>query len=189
MEKRVVADGYIFDFSDDALDAYVFDSAEHNGIRNIMGSVDIIAEFPEEYLYIELKKYRPEYGGMKFRCPLWDDKLLIKSCPLAADDNKRVEATIKRIARDLRQKYCDTFLYNYAEDKLNKPVNYICVVEGCDVAQALRLNEIMALRLPKGVPPQTKWVRPIVKNMVVVNVNGWNASDKLKCYGRCSLAV
>lgn len=39
MEKRVVADGYIFDFSDDALDAYVFDSAEHNGIRNIMGSL------------------------------------------------------------------------------------------------------------------------------------------------------
>lgn len=115
--------------------------------------------------------------------------MLIKSCPLAADDNKRVEATIKRIARDLRQKYCDTFLYSYAEDKLNKPVNYICVVEGCDAAQALSLNEIMALRLPKGVPPQTKWVRPIVKNMVVVNVNGWNASDKLKCYGRCSLAV
>lgn len=109
MSKQVITDGYIFDFNNDALDAYVFDSAEYNGIRNIMRPVDIIAEFPEEYLYIELKKYRPEYGGMKFRCPLWDDKLLIKSCPLVADDNKRVEATIKRIARDLRQKYCIRF--------------------------------------------------------------------------------
>ena len=125
---------------------------------------------------------------MEFRCPLWDDRRLIKSgCPLAADDDKRVEATIKRIARELRQKYCDTFLYYYAEDKLNKPVNYVCVLEGCDAAQAVRLKEIMSLQIPQGVPLPTEWVRPIVKNMAVVNVSGWNASDKLKRYGQCSV--
>lgn len=188
MAIRVAADGYVFDFADEALDAYVFDSSEYNGIQNVMKSVDVVAEFPNEYLFIELKKYHPERGGMEFCCPLWGDKSLINSkCPLVANDNKRVQATIKRIAHDLRRKYCDTFLYYFAENKLgDKRVNYICVVEGCDAAQTLRLNEILSGLIPKGIPPQTRWVRPIMKNMAVVNVDEWNASDKLSRYGRCS---
>lgn len=190
MAKQVKTDGFVFDLNNDAKNAFVFDNATHNGIRNMMKSVDVIAEFPEEYLFIELKKYRPMHGGMEFRCPLSDDKHQTKTrCPLYVDDDKRGNATVKRIARDLRQKYFDTFLYYYAEDRMNKPVNFICVVEGCDAAQVLRLKEIISGLMPKGIPQHTKWVRPILKNVVVVNVGGWNASKELKHYGHCSLSV
>ena len=189
MAKQVVADGYKFDFTDAVLDAYVFDSSKYNGVKNKMKSVDIVAEFPQEYLFIELKKYRPERGGMEFRCPLWDDKsLIISQCPLGTDDNKRVKATIKRISHDLRRKYFDTFLYFFAENKLgDKQVNYICVVEGCEAAQILRLNEILSSVIPQGIPAQSHWVRPIMNNLAVVNVEEWNEIDKINRYGRCSL--
>lgn len=166
------------------LDTYIFDDNEYNGVRNRMKSVDVIAEFPNEYLFIELKNYQT--GSIEFRCPLWDVKKLKKSiCPLSTDDERRIPATIKRIAHDLRSKYFDTFIYLFAEDKLNKPVNYICVVEGCDSALTLRLNEILLQQIPKGIPEKTKWKRPIIKNIAVVNVDGWNKI--FKRYGQCSL--
>ena len=188
MAKQVSADGYVFDFGEDLVDAFVFDSPEHHGGLKSMKAVDIIAEFPNEYLYIELKKYNPARGGIEFRCPLWGDKSLIKKhCPLATDARKRDVANVKRIAHDLRQKYCDTFLFRYAEDKVSKAVNYICVIEGCDSAQTLRLQEIMEQAMPKGVAKDS-WQRPMVKNVAVVNVAMWNAVPQLNRYGRCSLA-
>lgn len=189
MAKTISADGYTFRFGDDVVDAFVFDSKEHHGGMNAMKAVDIIAEFPNEYLFIELKKYDAARGGIEFRCPLWDDKSLIKDyCPLATNPGKRDKASVKRIAHDLRRKYCDTLLFCYAEDKLNKNVNYICVVEGCDSAQTLQLQEILKNAMPKGIPADSRWVRPIVKNVAVVNVATWNASEKLNRYGSCSVA-
>lgn len=187
MSKQVSADGYIFDFSDDIIDAFVFDSPEyHDGLQS-MKAVDIIAEFPQEYLYIELKKYDPDRGGIQFRCPLWGSKSgITKCCPLSKDDEKRDLASVKRIAQDLRRKYSDTFLYRYAEDKTDKPVNYICVVEGCDSALINRLHEILKHAIPKGIV-RDSWKRPIVKNIVVVNIDNWNKSDSINRYGHCSL--
>lgn len=187
MAKQITADGYEFVFSDDVVDAFVFDTPKYR--VHSMKAVDIIAEFPNEYLFIELKKYDSIFGGIEFRCPLWGDKKLItNNCPLAIDDHKSVQASVKRISHDLRRKYCDTFLYRYSEDKLTKDVNYICVVEGCESAQTLRLNDIMKQTIPTGIPSSTLWKRPIVKNIAVVNASMWNARSKLKRYGSCSLS-
>lgn len=185
MAKQICVDGYVFDFGADVVDAFVFDEPSYK--VPAMKAVDIIAEFPNEYLFIELKKYDPARGGIEFRCPLWGDKTLIAShCPLAADITKRNQASVKRIARELRQKYCDTFLYRYAEGRIGKTVNYICVVSGCDSALTLHLQEIVKNAMPKGLA-KTTWIRPIVKNVAVVNVDMWNASSKLSQYGNCRL--
>lgn len=186
-ERELTTDGYVFNFAQDACDAYIFDSPEHNGIRNVMAPVDIIAEFPNEYLFIELKRYsrKDPHGGRKFKCPLWDDTKLINSeCPLANDSEKRAQVTLKRIAASLRKKYCDTFLYLHAEAKPDKPVNYVCVVD-LDSVLRDRLRHIIQEQFPKGIPTQTNWKRSIVKSVYVVDVNGWN--DKLKRYGKCKL--
>ena len=190
MAKQLSADGYLFDFAEDVVDAFLFDSPDHHGGLPAMKAVDIIAELPDEYLFSELKTYDAARGGIEFRCPLWKDKTLIaERCPLAVNEIKRVQANVKRIAHDLRQKYCDTFLFRYAEDKVNKNVSYICVVEGCDSAQLLRLQEIMKGAIPKGIQPQMKWIRPIVKNVAVVNVATWNATAQLNQYGSCRLVA
>lgn len=187
MAKQISTDRYVFDFDSTIVDAFVFDSPAYHGGLAGMKAVDIIAEFPDEYLFIELKKYDPARGGIKFRCPLWDDKSLIaNNCPLANDPRKGEKASIKRIVRDLRQKYCDTFLFRYAEDKLGKDVNYICVVEGCDSAQTLQLNGLLKNAIPKG-KAIASWTRPIVKNIAVVNVSTWNTSSKLNKYGSCTV--
>ena len=57
MAKTISADGYTFEFVDEVVDAFVFDSPEYHGGMNAMKAVDSIAEFPNEYLFIELKKY------------------------------------------------------------------------------------------------------------------------------------
>ena len=53
MEK----DGYKFDFSDSVIDIISFDENKKL-LCDGMKSVDIIAEFPNEYLFLELKKYK-----------------------------------------------------------------------------------------------------------------------------------
>lgn len=190
MMKQIEADGYVFNFADDVVEAIVFDSIEYNGVQHAMKSVDIIAEFPEEYLFIELKKYDANRGGIEFRCPIWDDKKLISSkCPLNNHKEKRDKASTKRIASDLRRKYCDTLLYYFAEGKLTKSVNYFCVIGGCDSAIMLRLQEILKHALPKGIPTTTRWMRPLVKNLAVVNVKTWNESPQLSRYGTCQWAL
>ena len=55
MDKRMEKDGYVFDFSDDIVDIISFDEDKKN-LCDGMKSVDIIAEFPNEYLFLELKK-------------------------------------------------------------------------------------------------------------------------------------
>lgn len=190
MVKQVSADGFVFEFGDDVVDAVVFDDKANNPMKDTMKAVDVIAEFPEEYLFIELKKYSPDKGGIEFKCPLWGDKRLIATqCPLSLDDKKRSQSSVKRIVSDLRGKYCDTMLCRYAENKLTKTVNYICVVEGCDSAQTLQLFTILKQMLPTGIPAKSNWVRPLLKNVAVVNVKTWNATEQLAKYGKCSVAV
>lgn len=57
--KVVIADGFEFRFSD-ALDAYVFDekdSTKPTFHGAPMKGVDIVAEFEDAYVYVELKDY------------------------------------------------------------------------------------------------------------------------------------
>lgn len=103
MAKQISSDGYAFVFSDDVIDAFVFDTPKYK--IPSMKAVDIIAEFPDEYLL------------------------------------------------------------------------------------TLRLNDIMKQAIPTGIPNHTQWKRPIVKNIAVVNVSTWNASNELKRYGSCSLSI
>lgn len=60
-------------------------------------------------------------------------------------------------------------------------------MEGCEAAQILCLNRILLNVIPQGIPAQSRWVRPIMNNLAVVNVDEWNEIDKINRYGRCSL--
>ena len=187
MARQITSDGYVFDFSNKVIDASKFDTQDRFKGGPSMKAVDIIAECSKEYLFIELKKYCPN-RGFDFRCPLWDNRRLIgQKCPLATDESKKVQASLNRVTHELRQKYCDTFLYWYANNRLTKEVSYICVVEGLDPALTVRLQDRVSKVLPhhdKASP--TLWTGRIVKKIVVVNVKMWN--KLLGQYGKCSLS-
>lgn len=187
MAMQISADGYKFDFADGVVDAFIYDNPNRADGVHGMKSVDIIAEFPNEYLFVELKKYKLERGGIEFRCPIWDKKEIVARCPVATDVRKRDLASAKRIANDLRRKYCDTFLARFAQGKNDKDVNYLCVVEGCDGAIALRMRDLVTQSIPRGIPNHSGWVRRIVKNIAVVNVSLWNSTPELSKYGTVSL--
>lgn len=188
MAKQIVTDGYVFDFSNKVVDAFEFDTPDRFKGGPSMKAVDIFAEFPQEILFIELKRYRPNHG-IDFQCPLWDNKSLIwRKCPLATDESKKVQASLKRITHDLRQKYCDTFLYCYANNRLRKEISYICVVEGLDTALALRLQERLMNILPHNNPDsKTLWPGRIANKIAVVNATKWNTGP-WRQYGKCSLS-
>lgn len=73
----------------------------------------------------------------------------------------------------------------------DKPVNYICVVEGCDSALTSRLYDKVSMILPlkrKMVKENSEWNYFMLKNFAVVNINVWNNTPQLNCYAECSLA-
>lgn len=186
MDKRMEKDGYVFDFSDDIVDIISFDENEKL-LCDGMKSVDIIAEFPNEYLFLELKKYKDR--NIDFKCPLWKEAKVVSNCPLLKNEKISGLASINRIAKDLRQKYFDTFLYRHINGCNNKPINYICVVEGCDSALTDRLRDKVSMILPrrrKMANENNEWNSFVLKNFAVVNVANWNNSPYLNRYARCS---
>lgn len=173
MSRTIEKDGYLFDFSEDVIHIIGFDD-ECTQLCDGMKKVDIIAEFPGEYLFLELKRYKK--GKVDFKCPIWKEPKIVNTCPLKNNEKKRHQATINRVATELRQKYFDTFLYRYEKDYEYKPINYICVVEA-DPIIAQGLQEKVLL------PKKTK----ILKNFAIVNQRMWNNEKRLLKYAKCSL--
>ena len=183
MEK----DGYKFDFSDSVIDIISFDENKKL-LCDGMKSVDIIAEFPNEYLFLELKKYKNK--EVYFKCPLWKGYKIVSDCPLFKNEKISGLASINRITNDLRQKYFDTYLQRHIDGHNDKPINYICVVEGCDSALTTRLSEKVSMILPlkrKIGNENNEWNYFMLKNFAVVNVERWNKSPQLNRYAICSI--
>lgn len=173
MSKEIQKDGYSFVFCEDVIAVISFDDNEKQ-LCDGMKSVDIIAEFPEEYLFLELKRYNK--GNVCFKCPIWKEAKIVEKCPLNNDEKRRNQAIINRVAMDLRQKYFDTFLHRYANNCEYKPINYVCIVE---------TEPIIAQKLKEKVllPSKTK----ILKNFAIVTSDTWNNNPKLSKYAQCSL--
>jgi hypothetical protein len=160
---KVCADGFSFDFTD-ALNAFIFDEKDktkptYHG--QPMKAVDIIAEFSDAYVFVEMKdfddpkKYNMgEYGTEKeLRC-------------------KRDH--FNWLKNSLKYKLRDTVLFRMAEQKNDKPIHYICLLT-LDNA----LNSVMRKSLEKELPvgmSSRRWKQEIVNSCQVVNVKKWNTN-------------
>jgi len=140
-----------FDFVD-AIDAFKFDEqartlATYHGLSHCMKAVDFVVEYNDHYLFVEIKDPQDpnRYGSEQ------DKSALIKN---------------------LTTKFRDTFLYRWAEDKLDKPVRYQCLVE-LDNAQTLYLMNQLKNQLPTDKQP-TRWQRPLAHLCAVANRETWN---------------
>ena len=115
--KIVEADGFEFRF-EDALDAFVFDETDStkptfHGAP--MKGVDIVAEFAEAYVYVELKDY--------------DDPSIYNVLGAATEDERNSrQASFKWLKNYLKYKFRDSCLYRHAEQKVDKPVHYVCLI-------------------------------------------------------------
>lgn len=159
--KVVVADGFEFRFMD-ALDAFVFDETDRTKPTfhgTPMKGVDIVAEFDDAYVYIELKDYD-------------DSSIYDVPGALTDDDRRSRQACFKWLKNYLKYKFRDSFLYRYAEQKVDKPVHYVCMIT-FDNALNSRMQKALKQELPVG-KASSRWVHTLAKSCHVVNMDKWN---------------
>lgn len=159
--KIVEADGFEFRFAD-ALDAFIFDekdSAKPTFHGAPMKAVDIIAEFAEAYVYVELKDY--------------DDPSCYDILSAATDEEKRArQDSFTWLKNYLIYKFRDSYLYRHAEQKVDKPIHYVCLLTFDNA-----LNSLMQKSLKRELPvgkASPRWVQSLAKSCHVVNLDKWN---------------
>ena len=120
-----------------------------------MKGVDIVAEFDAAYVYIEMKDY--------------DDPSAYDVVRATSDDEKRSrQDSFKWLKNYLKYKYRDSYLYRHAEQKVDKPIHYICLIT-FDNALNTRMQKALKQELPVGKSPR-RWVQTIATSCQVVNL-------------------
>ena len=135
-----------------------FDDPESHGLSHCMKAVDYIVEEDDRVSFIELKD--PEH-------------------PRAKEGNR--EDFIRRfqagkLDEDLKYKYRDTFLYEWASDNVNKPIHYLVVVaiDSLSELTLIERTDELKRKLPLNGPPSGKWKRQIATDCKVFNIETWN---------------
>jgi hypothetical protein len=141
-----------FDFSD-AIDGFKFDDTDkesdyYHGLSHCMKAVDFIVELETDYLFVEVKDFH---------------------APEEYADRER----FKHLKNVLITKFRDTFLYRFAENKIDKPVRYLCLLT-LDNALTSRLMKEIKRAVPEGMASK-RWQKPIAAGCVVLNMDRWNS--------------
>ncbi|KAB2931510.1 MAG: hypothetical protein F9K24_13000 [Leptonema illini] len=158
---KIEADGFSFNFTD-ALDAFVFDEKDKSMPHyhgQPMKAVDIIAEFADAYVFIEVK----EFHDME----LYDVATAINE---GAEKEKR--DSFRWLKNYLKYKYRDTYLFRHAEDKVDKPIHYICLLS-FENPLNVAMKKALKQELPVGIASK-RWKRAIVESCHVLNLQEWN---------------
>ena len=159
--KVVAADGFEFQFTD-ALDAFVFDEKDRSKPTfhgAPMKGVDIVAEFDEAYVYMELKDY--------------DDPSIYDVRNAANDEQKKArQDSFKWLKNYLKYKFRDSYLYRHAEQKVDKPVHYVCLLTFENALNG-HMQKSLKQELPVG-KASSRWVQSLATSCHVVNLQKWN---------------
>ena len=77
---------------------------------------------------------------------------------------------------DLKYKYRDSFLYQWASSDVGKPIHYwvlVAIDSLTEVELGARTDDLKR-KLPLNGPVTGRWNRPIVKGCMVFNLRTWN---------------
>lgn len=141
----------------DAVSVRKFDDDAH-GLSHCMKAVDFIIELTDRLLFVEFKD--PDAPNI----PL----------PARAEF---VESLIEgRRDEEFKYKYRDSFLYEWAAGRANKPVYYLVLIAQHDLSpgDASRRTAALERKLPLSLPVSVAWTRPIVDGCGVFNIATWN---------------
>lgn len=134
-----------------------FDGKDHR-LSHCMKAVDFVVELADCYRFIEVKDPargpNPEVS--------------------AADFLDRF--TSGRLDRSLTYKYRDSFLYEWASGRADKPVDYLVLIglHTIDRAQLLRRRDALERQLPLRMPSGLPWTRSIGRRCGVFDIASWN---------------
>jgi hypothetical protein len=158
----IEAEGYRIDFKD-AINTFKFDEIDkskstYHGVTALK-AVDVITELESAYLFIEIKDYTsPEEFDY--------------SINIDRSDPQHRGKYVNWLKNYLKYKFRDSFLYRYAENKLNKPIYYLCLIN-FDNALNIKLEKDLIHELPIGIQSR-RWHTEIVHKCHVLNELAWN---------------
>ena len=135
-----------------------FDDGASHGLSHCMKAVDFIVEEADRVSFIELKD--PEHPNAK-----------------EARRNKFIQKFQSgNLDEDLKYKYRDTFLYQWAAERVDKPIDYwvIIALDTLTEAELSARTDDLKRKLPLKGPPSGEWKRPIVTDCMVFNIDTWN---------------
>lgn len=135
-----------------------FDDETTHGLSHCMKAVDFIIELEERVLFVELKD--PENPSA-----------------LAKDRATFIKKFLSgQLDADLKTKYRDSWLYEWAEGRTNKPIIYLVLLAASTITEAELLTRTDALKrqLPMAGPRDRPWKKPFVAGCAVMNLAAWN---------------
>lgn len=128
------------------------------GMSHCMKAVDFIVELPDHFIFIELKDFQHPHA--------------------ACSDVRKFIRRLKHgtLTNDLKYKYRDSILYEWAAGRLSKPVVYWVLLAWNKLTHADLVTKTDELKrqLPYQVPKSVTWVQPIVHDCAVFNIASWN---------------
>ena len=138
-----------------ALNARRFDGSEH-GLSHCMKAVDFVVELPDKYLFMELKDPQHPEGNQ--------------------EDQERFMQDFRkgRLDGDLKYKYRDSFLYEWASGRADKPVHYYVLVASDELKGADLQHRTRQLARILPVDRPGSWIKPIAAACYVFNLRLWN---------------
>ena len=150
------------------------------GLSHCMKAVDFILEYEDKTLFIEIKDFAnpnvPREGREK---------------PI---EKHNAENRAEKITNVLTYKYRDSFLYEWASGRTQKPVHYYVLIaaHGLDKALLVTINDTLNRKLPIKGPASNPWKRSLAATCLVFNIETWNehvadcrvARVSEKCRGR-----
>lgn len=134
-----------------------FDGEDHR-LSHCLKAVDFVVELPDCYRFIEVKN--PARG---------------------IDPEASAEAYLERFSSGqvdlaLIHKYRDSFLYEWAAGRADKPVDYLILIglDAIDNAYLLDRQDELHRLLPVHLPPGVPWKRRFVRRCGVFDIASWN---------------
>lgn len=167
---KVTVDFFEFDIPN-AIDLFKFDEVNNNSPHyhgvSCMKAVDVMVEMPDCYLFVEIKEYsREEIAEM------------LRQRGMQKGSNTHY------LKNNLRAKYKDTVLYRLCENKLDKDIIYICLLN-FDPALLTLFRKTLIKDIPVGIANKKRWRKPLLGNLVVVDESAWNRKLTAKGFGTC----
>lgn len=142
-----------------ATHARKFDDSSH-GLSHCMKAVDFIVERPDHFLFIEFKD--PQKPGSNVHSQ-------------SSFKNRFLRGTLDQ---SLKYKYRDSFLYEWAEGRAQKPIDYLVLIalDSLTSAELLTRTDDLKRNLPLQKSKASPWPRPFVRNCAVFNISSWNSN-------------
>lgn len=134
------------------------DEPNTHGLSHCMKAVDFVVELAEKIYFIELKD--PDNPAAT---PARRAKFLLK-------------LTSGTLDADLQRKFRDSFLYEWASNRTNKPIVYLVLLGMASLSPTdlLMRTESLKKQLPLSGPFGKAWPRPYVSGCAVMNLAAWN---------------